>query len=310
MPLREKQSLLVLDNFEQVVTAAPLLAELLRSAPGLKLLVTSRIVLGLSGEHVIAVPPLELPDPLQHPQRAPLAQLLEVAAIRLFVERATAASSTFVVTEAHAQAVVDICRRLDGLPLAIELAAARTRVLSPPALLLRLGQRLPVLTGGARDLPMRQQTLRATIDWSYDLLTPAEQRLFRRSGGLRWRLDAGSGRSCHRRRRRGEAWRWWTTLQSLLDNSLILKTEGPDGMLRFRMYETIHEYALEHLERRVRRRSALRRQHAAYYLRLAETAAAAPRPRAERTAWLDRLEAEHDNLRAALAWSEAQPDAG
>ncbi|HZG67445.1 MAG TPA: transcriptional activator domain-containing protein, partial [Herpetosiphonaceae bacterium] len=129
------------------------LADLLRVAPLLTLLVTSRVVLGVYGEHVVAVPPLELPDPGL--QSLP-AQLAEVPAIRLFVERATAASSTFALTEANAQAVVEICRRLDGLPLAIELAAARTRVLSPSALLLRLEQRLPVLTGGARDLPVRQ----------------------------------------------------------------------------------------------------------------------------------------------------------
>ena len=151
--VRDQQLLLLLDNFEQVVSAAPLLAELLRVAPMLTLLVTSRIVLGIYGEHVIAVPPLELPEPNHRP---PPAQLAEVPAIRLFVERATAASSTFALTEANAQAVVEICRRLDGLPLAIELAAARTRVLSPSALLLRLEQRLPVLTGGARDLPVRQ----------------------------------------------------------------------------------------------------------------------------------------------------------
>ena len=143
--------LFVLDNFEQVVTAAPLLAELLRASSGLRLLVTSRIVLGLSGEHVVAVPPLEVPAHLDHRSEKPsLAQLLEVAAVRLFVDRSMAASSTFVVTDTQAQTLVDICRRLDGLPLAIELAAARTRCLSPAALMQRLKHRLPVLIGGAR----------------------------------------------------------------------------------------------------------------------------------------------------------------
>src|SRR5215208_4811700 len=167
--LRGRSLLLVLDNFEQVLAAAPLLAELLTACRALKVLVTSRAALRLSGEHEFPVPPLELPDPKHLP---------DLEALTLFIQRARAARPDFQVTNASAPAVAALCARLDGLPLPIELAAARVKLLSPQALLARLGRRLNLLTGGPRDLPARQQTLRSAIDWSYELLEPNEQAMF------------------------------------------------------------------------------------------------------------------------------------
>ncbi len=300
--LRDKHLLLLLDNFEHLVAAASLLDALLRAAPRLTLLVTSRGVLGIYGEHAIAVPPLALPD---RTAVLSLEQVTQVAAIRLFAERATATQAQFRVTAANAPAVVEICERLDGLPLAIELAAARVRVLPPHALLPRLRHRLTVLTGGARTLPARQQTLRATLAWSYDLLTPDEQRLFRQlavfvggctleaaeavcniaGAGMREVLDG---------------------VQSLIDQSLLRSVGETGGEPHFAMLETIREYAREQLEAHGEG-DALRR-HAAYYRALAE--AAEPELRgAQQATWGDRLEAEHDNLRAALRWFLAQGDA-
>src|SRR5688500_17263609 len=175
--LGDKALLLVLDNFESVTAAAPVVAELLAACPRLKALVTSRAVLRVSGEHDFPVPPLPLPDLARLPS---LEQLAQHGAVRLFVERAAAARSDFALTEANAVAVASICRRLDGLPLAIELAAARVSLLPPAALLARLERRLPLLTGGPRDQPARLQTMRNAIAWSYDLLAPTEQALFRR----------------------------------------------------------------------------------------------------------------------------------
>jgi predicted ATPase len=177
--LDDKRMLLLLDNFEQVLDAAPLLAELLATASRLKLLVTSREVLHLRGEKEMAVPPLALPD---RAQLHPLDQLSQYAAVALFIQRALDARADFQITNANGAAVVEICARLDGLPLAIELAAARSKLFAPEARLARLSSRLELLTGGARDLPARQQTIRSTIAWSYDLLTEAEQTLFRRLG--------------------------------------------------------------------------------------------------------------------------------
>ncbi len=189
MAIGDRQALIVIDNFEQVVLAAPLLSDLLGNCPRLSVLVTSRIPLHLYGERVIAVPPLAVPDP---DQLASYDRLHAVAAVQLFVSRAQAAQSTFALTQNNARAVADICIRLDGLPLAVELAAARIQVLSADALAARLERRLPLLVGGPRDVPARQQTLRATIAWSYDLLQPAEQLLARRLSILKgsWTLEA------------------------------------------------------------------------------------------------------------------------
>ena len=177
--LRARRLLLVLDNFEQVVGAAPLLAELLGAAPGVVVLVTSRVVLRLSGEHEFPVPPLPVPPAGSSPDPE---ELERYASVALFAERAHAADPGFELTGGNAEAVAEICRRLDGLPLAIELAAARVRLLPPQALLPRLGQQLSLLTSGARDLPERQRTLRSTLDWSYGLLSASEQVLFARLG--------------------------------------------------------------------------------------------------------------------------------
>ena len=175
--LRDRQLLLVLDNFEHLLPAAPVVSDLLRACPGVKILATSRAPLHLRGEREYPVPALALPDP-SRPE--PVAQLMQYEAVRLFVERAQAAKPDFALTDENAAAVAEICRRLDGLPLAIELAAARVKLLPPQALLERLGERLKVLTGGARDAPARQRTLRDAIAWSHDLLAAQEQTLFRR----------------------------------------------------------------------------------------------------------------------------------
>ena len=295
--LRDRSTLLVLDNFEQVLAAAPLLAELLAGCPALKLLVTSRAALRLSAEHEYPVPPLVLPDPKRLPDLEALAQY---EAVTLFIQRARAARPDFQVTSESAPAVAELCTRLDGLPLAIELAAARVKLLPPRALLARLGRRLDLLTGGARDLPARQRTLRSTIDWSYDLLEPGERTLFARLavfvGGCS--LDAVET-VCNAGG--GPALDVLEGLALLVDQSLLRQAEGPDGEPRFGLLETIREYAAERFEASGDA-EVWRSRHAEYYLALAEQAA--PEllgPRQE--VWLERLEREHDNLRAALDWA-------
>ena len=295
--LRDKQLLLVLDNFEQVVAAAPFLLDLLRTAARLKVLVTSREVLRVYGEQEHPVPPLALPDLTHLP---PVTTLNQYAAVALFIQRAQAVKPDFQVTNETAPAIAEICARLDGLPLAIELAAARSKLLAPQALLARLGSRLKVLTGGARDLPARQQTLRGAIDWSYHLLDPAEQTLFARLGIFvgGCTLEAAEA-VCN-----AEADLQVDVLDglaSLVDKSLVRQTEGADGESRFRMLETIREYALDRLAASGEA-DMLGQQHLTFFLQLAEAAAPALRG-PEPGAWLARLEAEHDNLRAALAWS-------
>jgi predicted ATPase/DNA-binding XRE family transcriptional regulator len=300
--LREQQLLVLLDNFEQVVAAAPELALLLAEVPGLKLLVTSREALRLYGEHVVVVAPLAVPD-----LAATLAaeQLAQYAAVQLFVARAQAASEHFRLTDANASAVAAICARLDGLPLAIELAAAQVSLFAPAALLARLEQRLPLLTRGPRDLPARQQTIRNTIEWSYNLLDAGEQTLFARLGVFvgGW-TEAAAGAVCT-----GEGDLPIDTLDglaSLIDKNLLRQAEGQDGELRFAMLETIREYALERLAASGET-EALRRRHAAYFLALAEMAEPQLSGR-NQVAWSARLEQEHDNLRAVFAWSRSAED--
>ncbi|HYN89741.1 MAG TPA: NB-ARC domain-containing protein, partial [Ardenticatenaceae bacterium] len=300
--LREKHMLLVLDNFEQVVTASAVVAELLAAAPRLQALVTSREVLRLSGEHVFAVPPLALPDLERVPEGPELVPALTTyEAVRLFVERASAAKAGFALTSDNAVAVAGICNRLDGLPLAIELAAARVRLLSPPAILERLveapgGSPLHLLTGGARDLPARQQTLRSTIGWSYDLLDQAERDLFDRLGVFAggWTLEAAEAVA--------DGMGVLDGLESLVDKSLVRQHEQ-DGDGRFTMLQTIREYAIERLEA-TGQADGLRQAHADFYLRFTEQA----EPKfygATQVEWLKRVETEHDNLRAALDWTLA-----
>jgi predicted ATPase len=297
--LRARRLLLVLDNFEQVVGAAPLLAELLGAAPGVVVLVTSRVVLRLSGEHEFPVPPLPVPPAGSSPDPE---ELQRYASVALFVERAHAAAPDFELTGGNAEAVAEICRRLDGLPLAIELAAARVRLLPPQALLPRLGQQLSLLTGGARDLPERQRTLKNTLDWSYGLLSVSEQALFARLGVFAGPFslpaaEAVGADSPDQDQAEGPGL-VLETLGSLVDSSLVQAgTRG--GEPRFALLETIREYALGRLGDGDWVQAHDR--HAAYFLALAEPAAAELAGPGQ-LAWLDRLEAEHDDLLAAMSW--------
>jgi predicted ATPase/class 3 adenylate cyclase len=293
----DRRLLLLLDNFEQVLGAAPMVVELLAACPRLKVLVTSRAVLHVSGEQAYPVPPLSLPD--QKDANAP-DYVAASEAVMLFVERAQAVNPSFAVTDANASVVVEICRRLDGLPLAIELAAAPSRLLPPRALLARLERRLQLLKGGARDLPARQQTLRATIDWSYALLEAGEQALFARLAAFAsgCTLEAAEA-VCDL----DDGLDVLAGLNGLVDKNLLQPRDGPGGDSRVALLETIREYALERLAERGEA-DATARRHADYYLSLAEQAEPellGPR----QGAWYERLEADLDNLRAALAWSLA-----
>jgi predicted ATPase/DNA-binding SARP family transcriptional activator len=292
--LREKELLLVLDNFERIVTAAPQLAEWLTAAPRLKILITSRVSLHLSIAQSYEVLPLLRPDPQQLP---PLAQLQQVESVQLFVERARETKPAFALALENAPDVAEICTRLDGLPLALELAAARIRLMSPRQMRTRLNRRLQWLTGGARDAPARQQTLRATLDWSHDLLPAAEQTLFRRlavfvSGCTLEATEAIANADGNLDILNG--------LESLLDHHLLQQHEV-DSEPRFTMLETIREYALEKLAESGEQ-ERLWQQHTAYFVALAERAEPELR-RANQLLWLDRLESENDNLQAALTWS-------
>jgi len=295
--LDTKRTLLLLDNFEHVTAAAPLLAALLAACPHLRLLVTSRAPVRVRGEQVLPVAPLALPDLAHLPLPEDLAR---VPAVALFVARAGAVAPDFALTAANAPAVAAICARLDGLPLAIELAAARITLLPPRALLARLEHNLSLLVGGARDLPERQQTLHAAIAWSYNLLHAGEQALFRRlavfAGGAS--LEAVEA-VCHTAGDvEGDALEW---LAGLVDKSLLRREEGPDGEPRVGMLETIRGYAREHLAASGEA-EVTERAHAEYYVALAERAEpelTGP----EQAVWLARLEREHDNLRATLRWA-------
>ncbi|MDQ3930311.1 MAG: tetratricopeptide repeat protein [Chloroflexota bacterium] len=325
--LSDKQLLLLLDNLEQVVSAAPVIASLLAAAPRLKLLVTSRQALHIRNEQEFALPPLGVPD-LQH--LPPAVALSQYEAVALFVQRASLVSPGFEITNDNAPAVAEICYRLDGLPLAIELAAARIRLLPPQALLSRLASRLRLLTAGARDLPERHQTLRGTIQWSYDLLQPGEQMLFRRmsvfTGGST--LDAIEA-VCNADGALDLD--VFEGVASLVDKSLVRlaadRTEnevtateaaGPgtskkveaESEPRFGMLATIREYALELLENtNPAEAETLRESHVQYYLALAEQGRAGIEGQ-QQELWLDRLDEEHENLQAALngAIERSDPD--
>jgi predicted ATPase/class 3 adenylate cyclase/DNA-binding CsgD family transcriptional regulator len=296
--LRDRTLLLGLDNFEHVLGAAPVVGELLTAAPRLKVLATSRAPLRLYGEQEFAVPALPLPDPHQ----APTAEALRRCdSVRLFFERARGVAPDLVLTDENAPAVAAICRRLDGLPLALELAAARVRLLPPQAMVGRLEHRLSLLTGGARDAPPRQRTLRATIAWSHDLLSEPERRLFRRLSVFAGdcALEAAEAVCAE------DETDALTALESLLAHSLVSRdTAGPEP--RFGMLETIREFARGELETGGEG-EAVRRRHAGHFLGLAE-ALDAQLVTAQRAAALDALQADHDNLRAALAWSLGQTE--
>jgi predicted ATPase/class 3 adenylate cyclase len=299
--LRDKDLLLLMDNFEQVVEAAPVIEELLLAAPRLKVVVTSRVVLSLPGEQEYVVPPLEPPDPDRLPD---LPTLRRVEAVRLFTERALAASPWFGVTEENAPAVAEITARLDGLPLAIELAATRTKVLSPQQMLPRLEKRLPLLTSGARTLPERHRTLRGAIAWSHDLLDPAGRALFARLSVFTagWTLESAEA-VCDPV---GLGLDPLEGLTSLVNQSLVQRTD-PDGEPRFSMLETIREFAQEQL-RATGDFEPTRRRHAEYFLDLALEAE--PHLTAEdQRQWLDRCDLEHPNIRAALRWAIDAGDA-
>jgi len=306
--LHEKELLLLLDNFEQAISVAPLIGELLSASPKLKVLVTSREALHLYGEKEFPVAPLSLPDPKHLP---PLEKLTEYEAVRLFAERAMLVKPDFAVTAENAATVVEICYRLDGLPLAIELAAARIRLLPPKAMLTRLQSRLTLLTGGARNLPARQQTLRDAIQWSYDLLAEEERMLFQRIsvfvGGCT--LEAIEA-ICNSD---GVLPNVLDGISSLVDKSLLKQHEAESEYLvgepRFWMLETIREYARERLEQS-NEAQAITRRHAEYYASMpeedkTELLFAAIEGHVE----LDWLEAERDNFRAALQWTLDQGEA-
>jgi len=295
--------LLLLDNFEHLVQAAPTVAELLATGPNLKILVTSRAALHLYGEHEFPVPPLALPDSRSLP---PVEALSQYPAVALFVQRAAAVKPDFELNRENASAVAEICARLDGLPLAIELAAARVKVLSPSSMLTRLASRLQLLTGGSRDLPQRQQTLRAAMDWSYDLLSAAEQKLFRRLsvfvGGCN--LEGVEG-VCDTK---GDLeLDLLDGMASMVDKSLVQQVGQAKSESRFVMLETIREYALEKLEASGEE-APTKRAHAAYCLVLAEEEAT-EQSGTEGADWLERFGFEHDNFRAALEWLTKTGDA-
>ncbi|HEU5266829.1 MAG TPA: NB-ARC domain-containing protein, partial [Jatrophihabitans sp.] len=291
--LLPRSTLLILDNLEHLVAAGPDLVDLLSSATGLTILVTSRALLRVSGEHVVPVPPLTLPDLGPLPSASELGRF---GAVRLYVERCAAVCPGFAVDNETAADVVEICRRLDGLPLAIELAAARASILPPDALLARLKRRLPLLTGGPHDHPARLRTMHAGIAWSHDLLSPDEQRLFRRlavfAGGFT--LDAaesvtGTSRSA------------LDVVSGLVDKSLLQRAAASVGAPRFTMLETIREYATEQLAASGETIDASR-AHARYFTGLAEQAEPDLRGPSQQQL-RDTLEAELDNLRAALTWT-------
>ena len=296
--LRDKQLLLVLDNFEQVTGAAPAIAEILKAAARIKMLVTSRELLRVAGERDFPVPPLDLPDP----EAGSTVEVLAInPSVALFVERAQVVNGDFRLTRDNASAIAQICVRLDGLPLAIELAAARANLLSPPEMLERLGSGLQVLTGGGRDLPSRHQTLRDTIAWSYDLLEPGEKLLFSRLGVFVGGMDVEAAEAVCADLGDEPPVDVLAGLESLLDKSLLRRQQETESRARFTMLETIREYALEVVRERDEL-AELRRRHATYYLELVETAEPLLLT-ADQTEWVHRLEQETGNLRAALAWS-------
>jgi non-specific serine/threonine protein kinase len=306
--LSDKRMLLVVDNFEQVVEAAPQIAEMLFAARELKILVTSRTLLRLSAEREFIVPPLALPDEYE---RISLEELSNYEAIKLFVQRATQTKPSFALSPQNAQAVAEICRRLEGLPLAIELAAAHVKFLSPQAIQTKLENRLKLLTGGARDLPARQQTMRGAIEWSYELLNEAEKCLFRRLavfvGGFTLESAEAIGGGCRflsndKEETAGKqpSIDTYDGVTSLVEKSLLAAKEQENGEMRFRMLEVVREYALEALETSGEAEHA-KRSHAECFLALGERAEHHLKG-SDSVKWLDQLEDEHDNLRAALQW--------
>lgn len=309
--LQDKRLLLLLDNFEQVAAGAPVVSTLLEAAPGLKVVVTSRMVLHLYGERDFSVPPLDLPD---FGVALEPTLLMRYGAIQLFIERAQAVDPHFSLTAENALSIAQICARVDGLPLALELAAARVKVLSPSLLSELLSRaRLPVLTGGAINLPNRQQTLRNTIIWSYDLLSPSEKTWFCRLGIFNggWSLEAVE--ALMRDIPLAHTYTLtpvsaMTMLEQLVNNSLLVRQPATNGQIRFTMLETLREYALEQLtgQGEIER---LRDWHSSYYLNMAEAGEIGLKgPR--QLEWLKQLALERDNFQAAMEWSTEKAKAG
>jgi len=296
--LRDKDILLVLDNFEQLVSTAPVVAELLASAPQLKIITSSRVALQLQGEHEYPVPPLDLPQ-----SDLTFEELTRYESVRLFVERARAAQPNFSLTKDNASTVAEICRRLDGLPLALELASARIKLLQPQAILTRLDDSLKLLTGGPRDLPARQQTLRNTLEWSYGLLTEDEKNLYARLGVFvgGFTLEAAEA-ICNPE----ENLDILEGLTSLVNNSLVRQVDTSDGESRFGMLETIRAYALERLTESGEMES-LRSRHARYFGDIILNRVGSELYSANAPYWLGWLERELDNVRATLSWSQSDP---
>lgn len=293
--LRDKHMLLLLDNFEQVLDAAPLISGLLESAPQLKLLVTSRALLNVRGEHEFQVPTLQLPEPDADREAE---KLVNYESIRMFIERAKTINPRFVLDDQSGPVIAEICRRLDGLPLAIELAAARLKMLSPEKLLNLLSSRLKILTGGGRDLPERQQTLRNTLEWSVQLLNQQDQTLFARLGVFIGGFTLESAQVvCHLESDTGLD--IFQGIESLLNNSLLQLEHLDDFQPRFRMLETIRDFAQERLAESGEMET-LQYWHAQYFIgKINEMSPMLSTREADRgLAWVD---AEHDNLRAALA---------
>jgi predicted ATPase/DNA-binding SARP family transcriptional activator/Tfp pilus assembly protein PilF len=287
--LRERRMLLVLDNFEQILSAAPFVGDLLAAAPRLWILATSRAPLRLAAEREYPVPPFDTPD-----ADLPFETLVKTDAVRLFAARAQAVDPGFELDTESAPEVAHVCRRLDGLPLAIELAAARAKLLAPGEILERLDREPNMLPSGPRDAPARQQTLAATINWSYDLLAPGERQAFVRLG-----VFVGG---CTLEAAEAVCDVTLETLGALVDNNLLRRREG-----RFTMLETVRHFAVEQLEEAGA--EELRRRHAEWLTELAETMAERTLAGEDMTAWLDRIQPEHDNIRAALAWSlEHEPE--
>jgi predicted ATPase/class 3 adenylate cyclase len=296
--LRDREVLLILDNFEQVLGGASIVADLLAASPRLRVLVTSREALNLVGEQLLAVPPLALPD---SGKPTTPARLTRYEAVALFVQRASAVDPNFRLTDVNATAVTEICRRVDGLPLAIELAASRVRLLSPQAILDRLEDRMGLLVGGPVDVPARQRTLREAIAWSYDLLAEAERALFRQVsvfvGG--WTLEAAEAVADLESELGRDI---LGVLGSLVDKSLVHRMPSASGeAVRFGMLETIREFGLERLEAAEEDRST-RDRYVSYFVSVAQAAQPHLRGLHQRR-WLEELELEHDNLRASLRWA-------
>lgn len=306
--LREKNILLVADNFEQIISAAPILAQLLSTAPGLKILVTSRALLHLKAEREFIVPPLKIPE-----TNSVFNNLAENESVKLFAERARAIKQNFPLTEENAEIVAEICRRLEGLPLAIELAAARIKILSPPQILERLENRLKLLTGGAKDLPTRQQTMRGAIEWSFELLEDNERVLFQRLAVFAGNFTIEAAESVcvnselliaadeSSEDDRSADIDILNGICALVENSLLVQTEAANGESRFRLLEVVREFAGEILEKSGKIEH-LKKNHTAFYLALAQKAE--PEIFGETgEKWLARLEESLDNLRAALDWA-------